>query len=142
MLKTVVSTFGHKEKLFTTTLNASNNYYLSSVRPSSDNDNFNATTFAIDLTPKNVFVDTFYCNAHNTTHAESAANWVTVSAINPPPHPILKSNVTAIHLDSPFSLTCSVPTSNSEIVTQNQTYSVAFYSSRDGHLAVYDVDGI
>lgn len=140
MFETIVSTFGHKGKIFTSNINTSNNIYFSSARPSSDNDNFNATTFAIDLTPKTAFVDTFSCNAQNITHVCSG-NEINVSAINLTP--ILKSNVNAVHLrGSPFSLTCSLPLSTFTIVPQNQTYSVFFYSSRDGRLAVYDVDGI
>lgn len=56
----------------------------------------------------------------------------------PLPVPTLASNDSHLQLHRPFTLTCNLEKLKN---LHHSKYSVAFYSSRDGQLAVFDVDG-
>ncbi len=98
-------------------------------------------TYEVSITPKTAFSTEFYCNFYQSyKNIDLFFNHVSVTVIekNPTlPQLNLTSSLNALHLNEPFTLTCSL----SDFDPVNKNYSISYYSSRDSPLASYKIDG-
>lgn len=115
--------------------------YISAVNPREIVTHNGATSFEIEITPKVIFSTQFYCQVK--VEGSSTKNYtktlITVTEAPPVPRPpTLNSSVKTLQLNQPFTLTCLLQPNTQ--LPSGRSYSVSFYSSQDGQIAIYDVD--
>ncbi len=123
--------------MFDSFLNEADRQYILSVHQKTTG---SKTLFEINITTNKttLYSAQFYCQAYWSLQLSNHSNVVTVSTVDLPPSPNLRSNVSQVLINEPFTLTCSLVAS---FKPHNFDYHVTFYDNRDGLLAEYKVNG-
>ncbi|KAH9401402.1 hypothetical protein TYRP_016787, partial [Tyrophagus putrescentiae] len=127
---------GHRERTFHTHPEIAKMSNIASILPVSSATAISNVFEFIITTTKNATSAQFGCWAWYN-NLGSDLKYVNITVISLPP-PILTSSVRKVQVNYRFTLTCSLP---SQFDPTDSTYQVAFFNSRDGLLADYEVEG-
>lgn len=126
---------GHRERTFHTHPEIAKMSNIASILPVSSATAISNVFEFIITTTKNATSAQFGCWAWYN-NLGSDLKYVNITVISLPP-PILTSSVRKVQVNYRFTLTCSLP---SQFDPTDSTYQVAFFNSRDGLLADYEVE--
>lgn len=97
-------------------------------------------TYEVSITPKTAFSTEFYCNFYQPNkNIDLFFNHVPVTVTantSTLPQITLTSNESTVHLNHPFTVTCTI----SNFETAGKKYLVNYFNNRNGLLAGYEVD--
>ncbi len=137
-----------------------NKKYISQVQPLVHR----YPTYEVSITPKTAFSTEFYCHFWKSTknmYSNHAPVTVTEPVTTPTPLPVtpstptslpstpstptpspipqitLTSNESTVHINHPFTVTCTI----SNFENSGKKYLVNYFNNRNGLLASYEVDG-
>ena len=95
--------------------------------------------YEVSITPKTAFSAEFYCrfwNGYKNLYFNHVPVTVTANT-STLPQITLTSNENTVHLNHPFTVTCTI----SNFETAGKKYLVNYFNNRNGLLAGYEVDG-